>query len=83
MNPYTIWFAIFALIGYFIVTDASVAYAATLVSKLIRFQYEKTKWWIWMNPKTPWAKYIMWNRSMKLAKDLIKEMEEKKELGQK
>lgn len=27
-----------------------------------------------MNPKTPWAKYIMWRRSMRLAEDLMKEL---------
>ena len=60
-------------VGYLIVTDESVAYAFTLVSKLIKFQYEKTKWWIWNNPQMPWAKYLMWRRSLRIAKELEKE----------
>ena len=77
MNPYTIWFVIFALLGYFIVTDNSVARLFVLLTQLARVQYEKTKWWIIYNPATPWARYSMWRRSMKMAEELMKELEEK------
>jgi hypothetical protein len=41
---------------------------------LLRFQYEKTKWWILHNPANPVVKYIMWRRAMKLAKEIEKSL---------
>ena len=73
MTPYYFWFGIFMFVAYLILTDHSVAYAFTLVSKIIRFQYEKIKWWLWNNPKMPWTKYLMWRRSLRIAKELEKE----------
>jgi len=60
-------------VGYLIATDDSVAYAFTLVSKLIRFQYEKQKWWLLHNPRNPIVKWLMWRRALRLAKELEKE----------
>ena len=60
-------------VGYLILTDDSVAYAFTLVSKLIKFQYEKQKWWLLNNPANPVVKYLMWRRSLRIAKELEKE----------
>ena len=60
-------------VGYLIVTDESVAYAFTLVSKLIKFQYEKQKWWLFNNPRNPVVKWFMWRRSLRIAKELEKE----------
>jgi hypothetical protein len=60
-------------VGYLIVTDISVAYAFTLVSKLIRFQYEKQKWWLLHNPRNPIVKWFMWRRALRIAKQLEKE----------
>ena len=73
MTSYYFWFGIFMFVGYLIVTDESVAYAFTLVSKLIKFQYEKQKWWLFNNPKNPVVKWFMWRRSLRIAKQLEKE----------
>jgi hypothetical protein len=64
-------------VGYLIVTDISVAYAFTAFSKFIRFQYEKQKWWLLHNPRNPIVKWLMWRKSMKMAKELMKEFAEK------
>jgi hypothetical protein len=77
MNPLYVYFIIFACLGYLIVTDASVAKLVVFISRLAKFQYEKVKWWVWHNPKTPWASYIIWRRSMKIAKELEKEFSNK------
>jgi hypothetical protein len=77
MNPYTTWFVLFTFLGYFIVTDSSVAKLVVLLTRLLKFQFQKYKWIILHHPKTPWAQYVMWRRSMKLAKELIKEFENK------
>ena len=61
-------------VGYLIVTDDSVAYAFVLVSKLIKFQYEKQKWWLFNNPANPVVKWFMWRRALRMAKELEKKL---------
>jgi hypothetical protein len=77
MTAYYFWFGIFTFLFYLVATDDSVAYAVTLVSKLVRFQYEKTKWWLLHNPQNPIVKYLMYRNSMKMAEELMKEFAEK------
>jgi|APGre2960657423_1045063.scaffolds.fasta_scaffold55777_3 hypothetical protein len=74
MNTYYFWFGIFIFVTYLILTDHSVAYAVTLLPKIIRFQYEKQKWWLWNNPQMPWAKFLIWRNSLQIAKSLEKEL---------
>jgi hypothetical protein len=57
-----------------IVTDQSVARFFDLLLKIVKFQYEKTKWWLIHNPRNPIVKYLMWRRALKLAKELEKEL---------
>ena len=64
-------------VGYLIATDESVAYAVVLVSKIVKFQYEKTKWWVLHNPANPVVKWLIHRRSMQTAKELMKEFAEK------
>ena len=78
MNSYYFWLIVFAFSAYFIVTDNSVAAAFYYVVKLVKFQYEKQKWWLLHNPRNPLVKYLMWRRSMKLAKELMEELNKDK-----
>ena len=80
MNFYYSCFLIFAILTYFIVTDQSVARFAYLVFELLRIKYEKTKWWILHNPANPIVKYLMWRRALKLAKELEKEFNSRKDI---
>ena len=73
MTAYYFWFGIFMFVFYLVATDDSVAYAVTLVSKLVRFQYEKSKWWLWHNPANPVVKWLMWRNALRMAKELEKE----------
>ena len=73
MTSYYFWFGIFIFVAYLIATDDSVAYAVTLVSKIIKFEYEKQKWWLLHNPRNHIVKYLMWRRALRLAKELEKE----------
>jgi len=73
MNPFYIWFVIFACIGYLIVTDVSVARLFVLLTALARIQYEKIKWWVLYNPANPIVKWLMWRNALRLAKELEKE----------
>jgi hypothetical protein len=76
MNYYA-WFFVFSVVLYLIVTDESVAAAFYYVFKLIKFNYEKQKWWLLNNPANPIVKYLMWRKSYKLAQELINEMKNK------
>jgi hypothetical protein len=74
MNSYTIWFILFAFAAYFIATDESVAKAVFYISKIVRNKFEIMKWWAMNNPKLPWVRYSMHRRSMKMAEELMKEL---------
>ena len=75
MTPQYVYFLIFACLAYLIVTDQSVAKLFVLLTGLLKFQYQKYRWIIIHHPKTPWAKYVIWRRSWKLAKELQNEIE--------
>ncbi len=75
MNTLYIYLLIFACIGYLILTDESIARAVTLLSQIIKFQYEKTKWIIMNDPRNPIVRWNMERRAYKLAKELHDEME--------
>ena len=75
MTAYYFWFGIFIFVFYLVATDDSVAYAVTLVSKLVRFQYEKTKWCLLHNPANPIVKWLMWRNALRMAKELAKELD--------
>lgn len=75
MNLYYFWFFLLATGIYLVYTDFSIARFIDLVTRLIKFQYEKTKWWWIHNPRNPIVKYIMWRRAWKLAKEIRDEIE--------
>jgi len=77
MTVYYFWFGIFIFLFYLVATDDSVAYAITLVSKIVRFQYEKQKWWLFNNPRNIIVRWMMYRNSMRMAKELMKEFAEK------
>ena len=74
---YYVWFIVFAVVAYFIATDDSIAAAFYYVMKLAKSNFEKQKWWLLHNPRNPVVKYLMYRRSMKLAKELMDEMKNK------
>jgi hypothetical protein len=77
MNYYYVSFIIFAIVAYLIVTDNSIATAFNYVMKLIRFDFEKIKWWIQYSPDNLIVRLLIRRRSMKMARELMKEFEEK------
>lgn len=76
ISPY-FWFGVFLIIGYFVVTDKSLATFLVLTQKKIELKYEKLKWKITQSPDNPIVKYIIRKRSIKLAKELRKKLDEK------
>jgi len=77
MTSYYFWFGIFIFFGYLIVTDNSISYAFALVLNLIKFQYEKQKWWLLNNPRNIIVRWMMYRNSMRMAEELMKEFVEK------
>ena len=77
MTAQLTWFALFAVVMYFIVTDESIAAAFYYVIKLGQGYIQRQWWWLTHNPRNPVIKYMMWRRSMKLAQELMDEFKNK------
>ncbi len=74
---YYVWFLVFAVVAYFIVTDESAAAGFYYMMRIITNKFLVIKWWLIHNPQTPWARYSMHRRSMKMAEELMKEFGDK------
>jgi hypothetical protein len=77
MNSTYIYLIIFGCAGYLIATDPSIAKAVVLIVEIIKNKLQVFKWWFIHNPKTPWARYSMHRRSIKMAEELMKEMQDR------
>jgi|TARA_B100000035_G_scaffold2591_1_gene2257 hypothetical protein len=71
-------FGFFGVVTYFIVTDENVA-------ALFYYQFEsantyirKKWWWVTNNPKNPVVKYLIYRRSLKMARELMAEINKDK-----
>ena len=73
-SPHIVLFGLFAVAAYFIITDESVAAAFYYVTRLIKYHTSKYWWWLTNNPRNPVVKYLIWRRSMKLAKEFEQKM---------
>jgi hypothetical protein len=78
MISYYVWFTILACFVYLIATDQSIIKFVQLLYKITEIQYTKVVWWIKNNPRNPIVRFQIERRSMKLAKELMKEIQEKK-----
>ena len=77
METYYIWLVLFAIVAYIIVSDRNVSDAFVYIFDITKNNIIKQIWWLKNNPKNPIVKYLMWRRSMRMAKDLMKEFEQK------
>jgi hypothetical protein len=77
MTAQLTWFALFAVVMYFIVTDESIAAAFYYVTRLAKAYTQRQWWWLLHNPRNPVVKYMMWRRSEKLAQELMDEFKNK------
>lgn len=76
METYYIWFVLFAIITYIIVSDKNVSDAFVYIFDILKNKIIKQIWWLKNNPRNPIVKYLMWRRAMKLAKELQKELKD-------
>ena len=77
MNSQYAWFALFGVILYVIAVDENVAKAVDYVITLTKNNFRKQWWWLTNDPRNPIVKYLMWRRSMKLAKELRAKIDKK------
>ena len=69
----------FAVVAYVIVTDERAAAAFVYVSKLANTQIKRHWWWLTNNPRNPVVKYMIYRRSLRIAKELMVEINKNKE----
>ena len=69
----------FAVVAYVIVTDERVAAAFVYVSKLANTEIKRHWWWLTNNPRNPVVKYMIYRRSLRIAKELMVEINKDKE----
>ena len=79
MDSHIILLGIFAVVAYIIVTDERAAAAFLYVSKLANTEIKRHWWWLTNNPRNPVVKYMIYRRSLRLAKELMVEINKDKE----
>ena len=79
MNSHTIFLGMFAVVAYVIVTDERVAAAFLYAIKLANTEIKRHWWWLTNNPRNPVVKYLIYRRSLRLAKELMAEINKEKE----
>jgi len=79
MNSYTILLGMFAVVAYSILTDERAGAAFLYVSKLVDSNIRRHWWWLTNNPRNPVVKYMIYRRSLRIAKELMVEINKDKE----
>ena len=79
MDSHIILLGMFAVVAYIIVTDERAAAAFVYVSKLANTQIKRHWWWLTNNPRNPVVKYMIYRRSLRIAKELMVEINKDKE----
>ena len=79
MDPKYIYFIIFFCISYLIITDENIAGLISYSSNLLRLHYEKIKWIVLNDPRNPVVKYLIYKKSLRMAEEIIKEFENKRD----
>ena len=79
MDSHIILLGMFAVVAYIIVTDERAAAAFVYVSKLANTEIKRHWWWLTNNPRNPVVKYMIYRRSLQIAKELMVEINKDKE----
>ena len=79
MDSHIILLGMFAVVAYIIVTDERAAAAFVYVSKLANTEIRRHWWWLTNNPRNPVVKYLIYRRSLRIAKELMAEINNEKE----
>ena len=79
MDSHIVLLGLFAVVAYVIVTDDRAAAAFLYVSKLANTEIKRHWWWLTNNPRNPVVKYMIYRRSLRIAKELMVEINKDKE----
>ena len=79
MDSHTILLGVFMVVAYVIVTDERVATAFLYGIKLVIYNIKRHWWWLTNNPRNPVVKYLIYRRSLRIAKELMVEINKDKE----
>ena len=79
MDSHIVLLGMFAVVAYIIVTDGRAAAVFLYVSKLANTEIKRHWWWLTNNPKNPVVKYMIYRRSLRIAKELMVEINKDKE----
>ena len=79
MDSHIVLFGLFAVVAFVIVTDENVAAAFVYAFKLANTKIKRHWWWLTNNPRNPVVKYMIYRRSLRLAKELMVEINKDKE----
>ena len=79
MTTQYLWLLIFGVCLYVISTDENVAKAFFYVFELVKTNIRKKWWWITHDPGNPVVKYMIYRRSLRIAKELMVEINKDKE----
>ena len=79
MDSHIVLFGLFAVVAFVVVTDENVAAAFVYVFKLANTKIKRHWWWLTNNPRNPVVKYMIYRRSLRLAKELMVEINKDKE----
>ena len=79
MDSHIVLFGLFAVVAFIIVTDENVAAAFVYVFKLANTEIKRHWWWLTNNPRNPVVKYMIYRRSLRIAKELMVEINKDKE----
>ena len=79
MDSHIILMGMFAVVAYIIVTEDRAAAAFLYVLRLVSSNIRRHWWWLLNNPKNPVVKYLIYRRSLRLAEELMAEINNEKE----
>jgi len=79
MTAQYLWLVVFSFALYFIITDESIAAAFYYVTRLAKAYIQRQWWWFTHNPRNPVVKYLIYRRSLKVAENIMRQINTDKE----
>jgi len=79
MTAQYLWLIVFSFALYFIITDESIAAAFYYVTRLAKAYIQRQWWWFTHNPRNPVVKYLIYRRSLKMAENIMRQINTDKE----
>jgi len=79
MTAQYLWLIVFSFALYFIITDESIAAAFYYAIRLAKAYIQRQWWWFTHNPRNPVVKYLIYRRSLKMAENIMRQINTDKE----